>query len=129
MTKEQIEQAASAYIETADIIESSGEGLAAFDAFLAGAEFRQTEIDELTADIERYKADIADGLKREEIARKVIEDKREEAQANARLIAAAPELLEALEMILPRLAATDGAGNHKAAVSIACKAIDKAKGI
>ena len=36
------------------------------------------EIDRLKADIERYRQDIAEGKKREEIARKVIEEKRKE---------------------------------------------------
>jgi uncharacterized small protein (DUF1192 family) len=80
MTREQIEQAANDYAQITDATKDRREIEIAFNAFLAGAEFRQVEIDTLTADIERYKADIADGFKREEIARKVIEDKREEVE-------------------------------------------------
>jgi uncharacterized small protein (DUF1192 family) len=89
-----------------------------YDAFLAGAEFRQAEIDTLneeiqglkatldlevnlhqpklekqitalTVDIERYKADVIEGLERERVARKVIEDKRGEVE----------ELKEALQAL------------------------------
>lgn len=55
------------------------------EGFIAGALHCQPEIDTLTArvaqleaDCEKYRKDIAEGAKREEIARKVIEEKRKE---------------------------------------------------
>ena len=51
--------------------------------FMNGAGYRQPEIDalitritQLEADAEKYRKDIAEGHKREEIARRVIEEKR-----------------------------------------------------
>jgi len=93
MTREQIEQAASEYC--AEICKECGSRDSCdrsklghclptedeYDAFVAGANSRQPEIDEITADIERYKQDIAEGLKREEVARKVTADKRAEVDA------------------------------------------------
>jgi len=77
MTREQIRRAAEVYIkeQTYESLEADDD---TFAAFVAGANSRQAEIDELTADIERYKQDIAEGLKREDVARKVIDDKRAE---------------------------------------------------
>ena len=102
MTREQIEQAAGDYLDRENLeINHEEDNYAAgvYDGFIAGANSRQPEIDELSrrvahwhteytnaqrridllrVDCKRYKQDIADGLKREEIARKVIEEKRKE---------------------------------------------------
>ena len=77
MTREQIEQAAERYIKAQEYSSLEQDDII-FAAFIAGANSRQPEIDRLKTDIERYKQDIAEGLKREEIARKVIEEKRKE---------------------------------------------------
>jgi hypothetical protein len=95
-----------------------------YDAFLAGAKSRQAEIDELTADldtmrqkfinaqcrldemqdilmpeltsdIERYKANVIEGLERERVARKVIEDKRGEVEELTELLRWAMEYVYA----------------------------------
>lgn len=52
----------------------------------------------------------------------------EENKANAQLIAAAPELLEALQMIL-KSDQTDGSWDHQASCDYARKAINKALGL
>ncbi len=79
MTQKEIEKAAAIYISTGDILDRS----TAYYSFIAGANHRQIEVDTLTAriaqleaDCKKYQRDIAEGLKREEIARKVIEEKR-----------------------------------------------------
>lgn len=48
------------------------------DAFVQGCLYRDREIEALGDEIERLQKDIAEGLKREEIARRVIEEKRDE---------------------------------------------------
>jgi hypothetical protein len=103
MTREQIEQMALEYSIRNDLwkIDDAYTETTIADAFLAGAGFRQAEIDALsamidrsedhhyafTADIERYKADVIEGLERERVARKVIEDKRGEVEELADALA------------------------------------------
>jgi len=92
MTQEQIEQANVAYGEELDRQYTRYEAMGvqptkadilaeAYHAFAAGANSRQAKIDKLAADTERYKQDIAEGLKREDVARKVIDGKRAEVDA------------------------------------------------
>lgn len=90
MTQEQLEQAASEYRHN----EHHGTGhytdiqieYIKYFAFLAGAESRQPEIDRLAANNERLQKDVAEGLEREEIARKIIEEKRQENYAFKHLL-------------------------------------------
>lgn len=82
MTQEQIEQAANEYRYnehhgTGHYTDIQIEDIKYF-AYLQGADSRQPEIDALAAENERLQKDIAEGLKREEITRKVIEGKRQE---------------------------------------------------
>lgn len=50
MTKEQIEQAANNYAQTSELTSNIAEVDIAYHSFLAGANFRQSEIDALAAD-------------------------------------------------------------------------------
>lgn len=93
MTQEQITVYAREYLnaeypvkEDGDIVTINAVADDIIDAFLAGAESRQPEIDALTADNERLQKDVAEGLEREEIARKIIEEKRQENYAFKHLL-------------------------------------------
>ena len=55
-------------------------------------------------------------------------DRDEEAEANARLIAAAPEMLEALQTIMDRCGASGNSRHDKLIWTIANAAIQKARG-
>jgi hypothetical protein len=91
MNRDQIEQAAKEYCRETICIECGSNTNcdrselgwclpteSEYDAFLAGAEFRQAEIDSLTADCERYKTAVDEGLRREGVARNIIAAKRNE---------------------------------------------------
>lgn len=99
MTQTQIEQAARDFVRldfcarcrdndgcANNLNETCADRDLYIDFFIAGVTFRQPEVDSLTADNQRPQKDVADGLKREEIARKVIEEKRKENETLTALL-------------------------------------------